>query len=454
MKKKIKFSKWYILYAIALALLPVLLLFTTQLESPSDLLSPPSLSGTNLEIEQAFKNVMGKNDYVLQYPSGGEYRSAYIIKDIDFDGADEAIVFYSLKSDETLVRVNILDKINDKWESVYDEPGYGAKILSVAFEDLNDDDKLEIISCWSLFESKTSKTLTIHEIICNNYRPVEFETLVNQSYTFADVADMDSDGLNEVFVTWIDSTTDKNNPKTYASILKQDKDGTISQIGQNIILDSSISSYSSLKLEKNTEGKAIAYLDAYKGEDAMITEVIWWDEKQKSLVAPLVDTETLTNKLTLRTPAVKSADIDGDGEIEIPINIETNGETYAKETQSTLFAWTYPEGDYLEPVCYGYINTTLGCFFQLPADYEDNIIAYRLSTDAVTTFYWTDDGVIRGDPLFTIVVKDASKLTKNDDYTFKVYHSNMVIYGTLTSLGAELGFTDDMIEKSFIFYDD
>lgn len=453
-KPNSKFNGWFVSYAIALALLPILLLITTQLDSPSDLLSPPSLSGTNLEIEQAFKNAVGSRDsYTLQYPSNGDYRSAFVLKDLDLDGKDEAIVFYTLKSDETVVRINILDKINDKWESIYDEPGYGAKILAVSFDDLNQDGTLELLTSWSLFESTTSKTLTIHAIRSNDIRPLELVTLVNQSYTFASVADMDSDGFDEVLVTWLD-TTDQNHPKSYASLLKQSDDGTINQIGQNVLLDASVSSYSSLRLEKNIDGKSIAFLDAFKGEDTMITEVIWWNDETRSLVAPLLDPETLTNLKTLRSPAVKSADIDDDGQIEIPINIAQNGEVFVKETQLKLFAWTSPEGDYLVNEYYGYINTLLGCFFQLPADYEDNILAYCLSDESVATFYWTDDGETRGDPLFTLVVKEASKLTSEDKYTFKVAHDNMVIYGSLTSVGEEYGFTNDLIEKSFLFYDD
>lgn len=452
MKKK--FSRWYIMYAVALALLPALLFLTTQFETPSELLTPPSLSGTNLEIEKAFKEYIGsRQEYTLQYPSSGEYRSAFILRDLDLDGKDEAIVFYTLKSDETVVRTTILDMVNDKWKVIYDEPGYGTNILSVSFDDLNSDGNLEIISSWSLFESTTSKTLAIHSIMTGGEEPIELETLVNQSYTFAKVVDMDSDGVDEVLVTWLDAT-DQNLPKSYASLLKQDKDGTINQMGENILLDASVSSYSSLKLEKNSNGKTIAFLDAYKGEDTMITEVIWWDETERTLVAPLFDSDTLNNIKTLRSPAIPSVDIDSDKEIEIPINIPQKGKEYEKETQLNLFAFAVPNGNELVPKCYGYINTLMDCFFKLPAGYENHILAYRLSDEYVTTFYWTDDGITRGDPLFSLVATEASKLDDDASYTLRVDYYDMVAYGTLTSAGEKLGFTNELIEKSLLFYDD
>ena len=448
-----KGKRWYILYGIALALLPVLLIIMSQLDSPSDLLAPPSLSGTSQEIQTAFrKSITDKSGFILQYPTSGDYRSSFVMKDIDGDNEDEALVFYILKSDESTVRISVLDRVNGQWKALYDEPGYGSKVISVSFDDLNRDGKMEILTCWSLFESTSSKVLTIHEVNNNGEKPLELDTLVNQSYTFSSVADMDRDGFDEVLVAWLDNT-DQNHPKSYASLLKQSKDGTISQIGQNVLLDASVSAYSSLTLE-SVEGKSIAFLDAYKGEDTMITEVIWWDEEQHALVAPLLDSESLTNLKTVRTPAVPSIDINNDNRIEIPVKVNTYGAQYDKETASALYSWATPSGDYLAPQSYGFINMSVECFFELPQGFESNILGYKLSDESVTTLYWTDDGVTRSDPLFTIVVKKASDFKDPGAYTFKVEHSGYVIYGSLTSLGETLGFTNELIENSFIFFDE
>lgn len=448
-----KGKRWYILYGIALALLPVLLLIMAQLDSPSDLLAPPSLSGTYQEVQTAFrKSITDKSGIILQYPTSGDYRTSFVMKDIDGDNEDEALVFYILKSDETTVRINVLDKIDGQWKSLYDETGYGSNIISISFDDFNQDGKMEIITCWSLYETTASKILTIHEVEQNSGKPLELNTLVNQSYSFTSVADMDGDGYDEVLVTWLDDS-DQNHPKSYASLLKQSKDGTISRIGQNVLLDASVSAYSSLKLE-TVEGRSIAFLDAYKGEDTMITEVIWWDEAQNALVAPLLDSESLTNLRTVRAPAVPSMDINNDDRIEIPIKVATSGEEHNKEAASVLYAWSVPSGDYLEPISYGFINMTVGCFFEIPDGYQSNILGYKISDDTTTTLYWTEDGVTRSEPLFTLVAKKAADIKDLDAHTFKVEHGGYVIYGSLTSLGETLGFTNELIENSFIFFDE
>ena len=444
---------WYAIYAVALALLPVLLMFVARLDSPSDLLAPPSLSGDKLEIQRAFEaSVNDKSGVVLQYPTAGDYRSAFVLKDLDGDDSAEAIVFYSLKSDESTVRINVLEKVDETWKSVYDEPGYGAKVISVDFEDLNKDENIEVITCWSVFEGSAAKTLTIHSVLHEKDEPLELEALVNQSYTFKDIADMDSDGTNEVLVTWLDNT-DPNMPKSYASLLKQASDGTISQMGQNVSLDASVSAYASLKLETTSEGKTIAFLDAYKGDDTMITEVIRWDENSKSLAAPLLDPDTLTNTLTMRTPAVASMDINKDKNIEIPIVINDGGAEMPKEVPLSLFAWAVPGDNGLTQISYGFMNVSLGCFFRLPDEFANYTLAYRLSDETCTTLYRTEDGENREEPLFTILVKNSSDFSDDESYTFKLRHGGMVIYGTLTSVGESFGFTNELIENSFTFFD-
>lgn len=444
---------WYAIYAVALALLPVLFMFTTRFDSPSDLLTPPSLSGNNLEIQKAFEaSVKDKSGMVLQYPTSGEYRSAFVLKDLDGDDAAEAIVFYTLKSDESTVRINVLEKVNDVWKSVYDEPGYGARVISVDFRDLNKDGNPEVITCWSVFDGSAAKTLTIHSVIHEGDDPIELETLVNQSYTYNAVADMDSDGLPEVLVTWLDNT-DPNIPKSYASLLKQAPDGTIIQMGQNVALDASVSAYSSLKLETTADGRTLAFLDAFKGEDIMITELIRWDENATSLVAPLLDPDTLTNTATMRTPAVASMDINRDGNIEIPVTLNDGGAEVEKEVPLSLFAWTVPDGGVLTPVSYGFMNVSLGAFFEIPTEFADYMLAYRLSDEYCTTFYRSEDGENREEPLFTVLVSKASEFDEKESYTFRVNHGGMVIYGTLTSVGETFGFTNELIEKSFTFFD-
>lgn len=448
-------------YGIALVLLAVLLIFATQLKSPAEIMTPPGLYGQNADIQQAFEaSVSAKGASVtLKYPSEGQYRSSFVMYDLDSDGEEEALVFYNLKSDEATVHVNILDKRNDEWQSVYDEVGYGSEIVSVDFDDFNKDGSLEVVFCWSLYDATSSKTMTVHSVDTTKKSLSGLHTIVNQSYSYMSIADIDSDGRDEIFVTWLDNT-EQNSQKSYATLLKMTDEGIMTQLGNSVILDGSVSSYASLKLKTLDDGRAIAYLDAYKGESSMITEVLWWDERVGALVAPLISKDTLTNTATLRTPAIPSMDIDSDGRIEIPVNTaiqnaenadDKNKSESSNETQLSLTTWVNMTPNGPVPKLYSFVNSTVGYAFMLPESLKDYLLAYVQTDKGVTTVYLTDDGVARGEPLFTMLVKRKSEMAEDDSYTFRVMNDDYVVFGTITSAGEKAGFTNDSIEDSVIF---
>ena len=102
--------------------------------SVEGLINAPKLTSEQSEIHQALIESVGSN-ITLKYPKNGEYRSAYVIANIDDEPTDEAMVFYeytSNGSEEDGLRVNILDKDEKgKWYSVKELAGAGTDIDQV-----------------------------------------------------------------------------------------------------------------------------------------------------------------------------------------------------------------------------------------------------------------------------------------------------------------------------------
>lgn len=455
-------KKWIIIYASALILLPFLLLFVIRLKAPAEIMTPPGLSGQNALIQEAFEaSVKDKNNIILKYPSTGDYRSAFVTKDIDGDNEEEVLVFYTLKTDEATVRINVLDLIDGEWVSVYDDTGYGSEVASVTFADFNNDGRSEIVIGWSLYEANASKVMTVHTVNVSDGKVRGLDTAVNQSYSYMGIADMDSDGKDEILVTWLDNS-DTKLQKSYASLLKMSDDKSITPVGNTVSLDGSVSAYASLKIQKIDKNRVIAYLDAYKGDDSMITEVIWWDSNAHALVAPLLDPETLSNLKTSRSPAVPSLDIDKDGIIEIPVNEYSStdrestpvssSQTNAGETKLNLTTWCEMTPDGLRPKRYSFVNNAIGYAFILDERIKDKIVVYRQTDKGVVTFYDSEDGTKKHEPLFTLSVKRKNEFSKNETYTFKVVSGEYVVFGSITSAGQKMGFTDESIENSVVFF--
>lgn len=444
----------------ALLLLGAFLLIMTRLHSPTEVLAPPNPNGEHRQLQQAFEEAVGKStDYQLQYPDEGEYRSAYVLYDIDGDEESEALVFYTKNADESNVRVNILDLNKGKWQSILDESGYGNKIDSVVFSDLNNDGTAEVILSWSLAGADSSRTMTVHSAELENGKP-SFTTLSNMPYKAMGVVDMDHDGQQEVLVLWNETTQKVRH--NYAALMKLTANG-LHQYGDEVPLDSTASVYDGIYLQEGN--KPIAFVDALKDDNTMFTEVLWWDDVNQTLKAPFTDNETRTNRSTLRSPAIPTTDIDGDGIYEIPVayGLPENytGSTSSRknteeeeETRIYLTAWSVTgtaEPGVLQPKSYSLVDTENKYILRMGSGYRDSLIAYRNNKTGVITVYEMPDRQ-RGEPLFSLVYSSEGKPKNSKEYTFLALQGERVVYGSLTSAGASEGFTDDNIQDSLVFY--
>ena len=78
------------------------------------LIRPPKLTGENALIEQAFEAAVGK-DVMLVSPVSGEYRSAFIQYDLDRDGAEETLVFYTRNEAPNEAHLHFLKYDGYRW---------------------------------------------------------------------------------------------------------------------------------------------------------------------------------------------------------------------------------------------------------------------------------------------------------------------------------------------------
>ena len=438
----------------ALLLVGAFLLLMTRLRSPQAVLSPPNPGGEYRQLQQAFERTVGKDsDYRLQYPEEGDYRSAYVLKDLDGDDEDEALVFYSKPGKDSVVRINILDLVDDEWVSVMDKIGYGNKIDSVSFSDLDRDGNAEVALSWSLAGADSNRTLTVHSVDLEQEGRGRFETLANMPYKAMHISDMDNDGNNEILILW--SEVEKKVQHNYAALMKLTVAG-LSRYGEAVEIDSTASVYDNIVLQA---GKTpIAFVDARMGDGTMFTEVLWWDGVNKKLKAPFTANETRTKVATVRASDLLTSDIDEDGVYEIPVayngaSMPSSGRDQLPPVPLTVWSRTgTAEPGVLKPAAYSLVDTENHYILYLDAGYRDSVLAYRDSKTGVLTVYeWNDDGS-RGEPLFSLVYQDDGSNQPLEKYTFLASSKGRMVYGTLTSAGKAIGLSNAQIEDQIVFY--
>ena len=131
--------------------------------SVESLLAPPVQSGKNGEVQAAFNSLMKNEKIQLKTPVSGDFQSSFVLFDINGDGVDESLVFYSDSSSvESSVRMALLEFVDEKWAISSDIKGAGSGVFDVSFTDLDADGVYEIFVSWSLFDNKTTKIISIY----------------------------------------------------------------------------------------------------------------------------------------------------------------------------------------------------------------------------------------------------------------------------------------------------
>ncbi len=420
---------------------------------------PPMLQGEYRDLQIAFTNAVGI-DILLKSPESGNYRSAYVLYDIDADDEDEALVFYIKRKDKTVAHLNILDNNGKTWVSVSDIYGSGSDITDVEFADMNGDLLPEIIVSWRLYESEGNKVLTIFTSR-KNIGSITVKKISTEPFTDMKPLDINSDDKNEIFLLWLDTTSEF--PAASAKILKMQNDDTI-VIASQVKLDGNIGSYTEIKAEKASEGYPMRiYIDANKGKMQMITEVVFWDNIKNKLVAPLLDKQTQSNIITWRSDRIPSIDINNDGIIEIPTQtilpgaISNISAVDAMPIYLTKWIQIRNNGTTFE-VMQSVINSSDDYMFILPPKlYKKIAINRNIEHKQLNIYSLGNISSAQGALLFSIRAVPISKWTDEkkiyNGYTKILNNSSLVVGAYVSKAGKEMGIDFKFLNNYIVTYE-
>lgn len=294
-----------------------------KMKSPMGLMRPPLSAGVDSELKSAFLaaatgkgKAASSSDISLISPLSGDYRSAFVLHDIDNDGVDEALVFYKLENEPSKEHMNVLDNVNGKWVSVGDFSGTGIGVNFVRFVQMTETGYPAILVSQSLYENDSSKILSVY-VCTGTEEKLTVKNVCTEVYSIMENIDVDSDGQLDIFLIQQD-LTNNNSPRSTAKVFKMNASGTLDEFG-TARLDGGISKYCSIQTDKVSASSPLRiYVDAIKGDAQAITEVLYWSTSSKSLVTPMFSLDTQSNMFTARSELLASQDYDGDGIIEIP----------------------------------------------------------------------------------------------------------------------------------------
>lgn len=301
------------------------------------LLRAPRPTGDQQEIQQALDAYIsrqgGSKEYILKYPQDGEYLSAFVMEDIDGDEEEEAIAFYQFSGEGERTHINLLDKVDDEWQSMSDIEGFSTDISGVMFGDLDADGVQELLAGWSVYNSR-DRRLAVYSL-AEGRITVRSD---DQYYTHVVVDDFVVEGRDDLLLFQTDST--QNISTVRLQTLRTDG---LHEQGRTRI-DGYIRSFGEYHVGLLAEDLYGVYIDCYKDADTTITELIYWDGSQ--LHAPFYNSADNITTLTARQASIPSMDVDGtggrDSQIEWPYCTRLPGYETASAAESMwLTQWMF-----------------------------------------------------------------------------------------------------------------
>lgn len=326
------------------------------------LLSPPLYYEEYEDLLEAFNKNVGDN-FSFCHPQSGEYRSAIIVEDIDSDGQKEALIFYKNDTDTTTARMFCFDYADGRWIPEGDFNGYGNGIDSIKLTDMDSDGVSELMVLWSFSGVSSGSIMSLYRA-----QPIigEYKEISNEACSVCEFVDVNGNGKQEIF--FISQSNVSGVGQRTAKVMKLSGD-SVTLMGE-ARLDPNISSYTAVKTEKAASDEPMKiYVDALKGEQQMITELVYWDSKKSELCSPFLDAETMSNTVTLRYEPIGCSDMNNDGIIDIPVQSRIFGKGDNSLTIDTeniyLTEWkNYTKAD-LETAAYTLINYSDGYMIAL-----------------------------------------------------------------------------------------
>ncbi len=422
----------------------VLSLASCSAASVEELLSPPRLDGEQTEIYAALKEYTN-GDIILKYPKIGQYRSAFVVRNIDDEPTDEAIVFYEMPnlSDGSSLRMNFLDKKDGKWMSVYDLAASGSEVESVRFEDLGLNSVTLVVNY--LMQSTSDRFTSV--MTYTNGIPQE---LINIRNIYMDIFDANNDGTKDLFTVTNERVTGQNIAGIFAAL-----DGAFCQIG-GAPLNNGLAGIKSVtcgncdRLGTYTIFIDYTFSDGSSGTDAVLSG------KNGFFVSPVTNPSVSYRTINTYTPAISCMDIDYDGIIEIPSTVPFPDytETPAAE-QVNMTVWKSLErfGTLIREKARSFVGTKGDYIFFFPEKWESVTASVSISESTVVFNRYDNTALIKGEELLKIYGSSDENTSKFKDkdliYLGKSGMTGYNYYAQLTD--SRLSLTENEIKELFRF---
>lgn len=346
--------------------------------------------------------------YVLKYPRMGDYRSAFIMKDMNGDGKEEALAFYAMQPEGANSHIALLRKIDGVWQCTDDIEGLATEVERIHFGDLDGNGTAEIFAGYSMYNTRDRRLMLYsweNDVLTECY---------SDTYSHMLVGHMTARSHDDLLLFRLNNTDKKTSVKLLSL-----ENGEVVTKGETA-LDGNILSFQDYQFAQLDDDIRGVYQDCTKDSNTTITELILWDGE--TLSAPLYDaTENITSR-SARESGLPFKDIDGDKIIEWPISLRLPGDESKSVDMISLWLTEWYTWDVFmnrpEKKQTSIVNVNDGYQLTIPEEWIGRVTAtYDAKKHKLSVLRVVEEG--ENEELFHVVAfPEREKNPLGDDYVF------------------------------------
>lgn len=438
---------------VALLSAAILIFYSLEIASADSLIRPPEYSAEGGSVQLALEAEIGKK-YILKTPMQGENRSAYIYRDLNYDGEKEAVVLYSANEHDDSVTMGIFEKTDLSWRFVASVTCPYTEVLQIDFADIDLSGTDDIIVGYSLYGSEINQRLFVYSVDTSDSDNPMLITRFDAPYSKYILSDVDADNCCDLVVL-NSPVSGVNQGYTVKAVSFAEKP---CRVKGSVVLDSALRIVSAVCCDTSASGSARIYVDGYTADGKMITDAVTWNPKKERLERLRLQSGSLPS-VTVRTRTAVCADIDEDGVIEIPTDYALPGSkqlgTKTSRNISLLRYVRIRDGRLEDAACY-FENAENGYYFRYSKNFLKTATVI-VSADATSVKFYTvrekENGEAVADKLLFEVrtVTDLETGRVPQSYKSLGQNKGYYYYCRIYQNGEQVSVTVSGIRKKMIF---
>ena len=292
------------------------------------LLRAPQLSGESAALQKALNSYLG-GSATLKYPASGDFLSPFAFGDWDGDGVDEAAVLYTADTTSSNVWLAVLEPSGESgWRVSQAVEGMSSEVESFSAASLKDADSKQLLTGY--ISPQGDQYLAVYQ-----YDNGSLSTVISKSYTDMIVANFTGKGDTQDLVLALPPDTELGGVTLQ---LLTANDGEFRSTQTLNLGEGAYSSCAALYAGVGSDDGMYLVMDAWTGISSLVSDIILYDPGTGFLQPYRPSGMSDIQRSTLRYHAdLRSFDIDGNGTVDIPAEIDDGGDLQTPVDKRLVF---------------------------------------------------------------------------------------------------------------------